>query len=121
MSLVSIVSMQKGYLTIDSERKEVKMTKLPFDHRKDKTGKQLRMADGFLLKPMKKFMGKGIKKLTLFRPNLVSEAQSSDDNKPYVLVATYKHLPAQMSKDKNQFGFTQDTKAPYWKYTMEVY
>ena len=88
LSLVSMVSMKSGFLTIDSDRKEVKMSKFPFDHRK-----MSRLADGFMLKPMKRFIGKGIKKLTLFRPKLVSETQSSEENKQYIFVATYKHVP----------------------------
>ena len=69
-SLVSLVSkvmtvrnlQQNFFLTIDSDRKELKMTKFAFDHRK-----AAKVADGFLLKTMKKFYGKGIKKITLFK------------------------------------------------------
>ena len=115
LSLVSMVSISKGFLTIDSERKEVKMTKFPFDHRK-----MSRLADGFMLKPMKKFIGKGIKKLTLFRPKLASETQSSEEIKQYIFAATYKHVPPQQQTGF-QYGFNQDTKAPQCIYTMEVF
>ena len=70
-SMVSIPSVKSGYLTIDSDKKEIKMTKFAFDHKK-----MPRLSDGFLLMTMKKFQDKGIKKITLFRPNLVMETHA---------------------------------------------
>ena len=82
-----MVPMRQGFLTIDSDKKELKITKFAFDHRK-----LTRLTDGFLLKPMKRFVGKGIKKICLFSPTLPTEVKTPEDSMKYILVATYKHM-----------------------------
>ena len=88
LSLVSMVPFRQGFLTIDANKAELKGTKFAFDHRK-----LTRLSDGFLLKPLKRFVGKGIKKLCLFSPALPTEAKSIEDKQQYILVCTYKHIP----------------------------
>ena len=69
-----MVPFRQGFLTIDSKKAELKGTKFAFDHRK-----LTRLSDGFLLKPLKRFVGKGIKKLCLFSPTLPTEAKTFED------------------------------------------
>ena len=116
-ALVSIVSKQSGFLTIDSDRKALKMTKFAFDHRK-----MPRLADGFLLKPMKKFMDKGIKKMMIFRQTLPYEStmQGIQDDKKYICLATYKHVPPP-DMHGNHYGFNGETKAPSSRYMLELF
>ena len=100
-----MVPMRQGFLTIDSDRKELKITKFAFDHRK-----LTRLTDGFLLKPMKRFVGKGIKKICLFSPTLPTEVKTPEDSMKYILVATYKHMSPQQVAGNN-LGFTAESKA----------
>ena len=105
LQLVSMVPMRQGFLTIDSDKRELKITKFAFDHRK-----LTRLTDGFLLKTMKRFVGKGIKKICLFSPTLPTEVKTPEDSMKYILVATYKHMSPQQVAGNN-LGFTAESKA----------
>ena len=115
LQLVSMVPMRQGFLTIDSDKRELKITKFAFDHRK-----LTRLTDGFLLKTMKRFVGKGIKKICLFSPTLPTEVKTPEDSIKYILVATYKHMSPQQVAGNN-LGFTAESKAQSCLYTLEIY